>query len=396
MGEISDNTLSGLVSVFEDVGFTSSNLLKIFGKEVMRYVNISNLEKSFLRRQVLHKDENLLCLVDLFLLFGVVSKDKLFSIIPNEIVDEFVKAGLFIFSKDTMRSRVSIAPYENKFFFNDGMENADDNSHVLSLVLEQPYIIKATKFLLDTLSEEIRPQKICKILDICSGCGVVGQSLTSGYDAMLSGMDITPRAVSYNQLNARLNRLNLKCDLVDVTKSLPLEKYDLIVTNPPYNGLISDHEIGQFLPTLHSGAFGAEVVNAIQDNFLDALNDDGIFAMIGFHLMRNGLPANEKIRELVDHGTVLLLHQDIVPATSWEGIRQLYNAEPNFDDLAEGVIKELIEKARVFDSVCWGILFFCKGLNKGYKEIYNIPTDPKLLSPQAMNDIKIVIRANGE
>ena len=56
-----------LKTLFEKNGFNSSNLLKIFGKEVTRHININSREVYYLRSQILYNKPNLLSLVDLFL-----------------------------------------------------------------------------------------------------------------------------------------------------------------------------------------------------------------------------------------------------------------------------------------------------------------------------------------
>ena len=57
--------------------YTSNYLLQIFGKEVTRHINISNLEVDYLRRQILYKEKKLRDLVDLFLLKLPVSTESI-------------------------------------------------------------------------------------------------------------------------------------------------------------------------------------------------------------------------------------------------------------------------------------------------------------------------------
>ena len=76
-----------------------------------------------------------------------------------------------------------------------------------------------------------------KILDLCTGSGAIAISLTKYIeDSQITAVDISDKAISVAKLNAKNNNVENKITFVesDLFKQLPKEKYDIIVSNPPY------------------------------------------------------------------------------------------------------------------------------------------------------------------
>lgn len=77
-----------------------------------------------------------------------------------------------------------------------------------------------------------------RVLDLCSGSGCIALSLKSFFaDAVVCGVDISPKAVEMAQHNARRLELEVQFNQGDVLAdipSLPVSEFDLIVSNPPY------------------------------------------------------------------------------------------------------------------------------------------------------------------
>ena len=91
----------------------------------------------------------------------------------------------------------------------------------------------------ETLVEEIikTAKPNAKILDICSGSGCIGISLAHFVGgASVTMLDISDKAIEISKKNAERNSVSdrvtvKKCDILSET---PNEKYDIIVSNPPY------------------------------------------------------------------------------------------------------------------------------------------------------------------
>lgn len=76
-----------------------------------------------------------------------------------------------------------------------------------------------------------------KILDLCTGSGVIGISLAKYIeDSQITVADISGKALRIAKLNAKNNEVENQITFVqsDLFESLPKEKYDIIVSNPPY------------------------------------------------------------------------------------------------------------------------------------------------------------------
>lgn len=76
-----------------------------------------------------------------------------------------------------------------------------------------------------------------KILDLCTGSGAIAISLAKYIeDSQITAVDISDKAISVAKLNAKNNNVENQITFVesDLFKQLPKEKYDIIVSNPPY------------------------------------------------------------------------------------------------------------------------------------------------------------------
>ena len=76
-----------------------------------------------------------------------------------------------------------------------------------------------------------------KILDLCTGSGAIAVSLAKYIEnSQITAVDISTKAISVAKLNAKNNNVENQITFVesDLFKELPKEKYDIIVSNPPY------------------------------------------------------------------------------------------------------------------------------------------------------------------
>ena len=76
-----------------------------------------------------------------------------------------------------------------------------------------------------------------KILDLCTVSGAIAISLAKYIEeSQITAVDISDKAISVAKLNAKNNNVENQITFVesDLFKQLPKEKYDIIVSNPPY------------------------------------------------------------------------------------------------------------------------------------------------------------------
>ncbi|CAA6806640.1 MAG: tRNA (adenine37-N(6))-methyltransferase TrmN6 (EC [uncultured Campylobacterales bacterium] len=88
-----------------------------------------------------------------------------------------------------------------------------------------------TLFLYDFISS-FNPQN--NLLDIGSGCGILGLLLKNKFNINLDQIDIQEENINLNKKNANINNLESNIYFNDFSKYKTSIKYDFIVSNPPY------------------------------------------------------------------------------------------------------------------------------------------------------------------
>ncbi len=122
-------------------------------------------------------------------------------------------------------------------------------------------------------------------LDLCTGSGCISVSiLNSRPDVNGSALDISEAALKYAKRNIELyslnDRINLYCE--DINGFVPLKKYNLIISNPPY---IKSKDMENLSPevkkepdiALDGGEDGLQFYKLILEKYSKYLADDGSF-----------------------------------------------------------------------------------------------------------------------
>ena len=175
-----------------------------------------------------------------------------------------------------------------------------------------------TEFLLDrilSLSERANLTS-GKILDLCSGSGVIAIVLAKETGKKIIALDISDGALRVAKLNAKRNKVASLVDFVraDLFSGLLLkQQFSLIVSNPPYvshfdvkNNL--EPEVARFEPhlALDGGEEGMEVIYKIRHMVPLMLRPGGeVFLEIG-------ADQGKAVKELFFHKTRSLPHFDLV------------------------------------------------------------------------------------
>ena len=93
--------------------------------------------------------------------------------------------------------------------------------------------ISDSRFLADVLREQTLPPR-ATVLDLCTGSGILAITAARRGARSVTAVDCSRRAVLTARLNARLNGVKVKAVRGDLFEPLGDQRFDAIVSNPPY------------------------------------------------------------------------------------------------------------------------------------------------------------------
>ena len=159
-----------------------------------------------------------------------------------------------------------------------------------------------TETVIEVCTEYLKDKKEPKILDLCAGSGCIGITLSKEKeDSGCLMVEKYPEAMRYAEKNITRNKAeNAKVLAGDVFEGTASgEKYDLIVSNPPYIAENGTEEISpetKYEPetALIGGADGLKFYKAITENYKDSLKENG---MICFEV---GIGQADSVKEILN------------------------------------------------------------------------------------------------
>jgi ribosomal protein L3 glutamine methyltransferase len=127
------------------------------------------------------------------------------------------------------------------------------------------------------------PESVGRVLDLCTGSGCIAILAASSFpNATIDAVDISKDALTVAAINVRDHQLEDRIRLVhgDLFAPLKGERYDLILTNPPYvdaMGMAALPKEFRHEPAgaLDGGADGIRIVRTIVEEVSAHLNGDG-------------------------------------------------------------------------------------------------------------------------
>ena len=351
--------LKNLKEIFIKENFTQENLKNYTGKQVVRYTHLFPDDDILLLNHIFSENNKLLLLYQIFLLDLYVEISELKAVIKEELIYKFIELEIFEKSiNDKVRSKISITPLGDCYFINEGHSEFEP-LHIHQVSRSQNFVFEV----FNLLKKNVKIFKNDKILDYCNGSGALGMCVSSS-NSEINGIDLNPRAVEFSKLNALLNSKSSNYVEGNANKGwINNEKFDLIVSNPPFHGMIDNDPLNYEKSRLvvHAGDFGDSSTREILSRLDSNLNEDGNSIIVANWLLKENCLAYPNFQELSNNGTLILFHDPIVKSTTWEGLRLLYWAD-KLEQIPKGYYNKLLKSAN-FDSVCFGVVCWLK--NKG-------------------------------
>lgn len=142
-----------------------------------------------------------------------------------------------------------------------------------------------TELLVDLIFRKIFKKENLKILEIGTGSGCISIALGDYFkDAEILSIDYSSDALKVAESNSINNNVkNIKFHKMDILNNIPNEKFDLIVSNPPYISekefVTCEPEVQYFEPksALSDYGDGLSFYRRFNNIFEELLNDDGMF-----------------------------------------------------------------------------------------------------------------------
>ena len=168
-----------------------------------------------------------------------------------------------------------------------------------------------TEELVENIKDYLEKKNITnpKILDLGCGSGVIGLTLKYFFkDADVTLVDISDEALETAKDNAKSLGLDVNFIKGDWLKNIPLDKYDVIVSNPPY--IKTDEEIEEIVKNnephlaLYAGEDGLDCYQKILSEIKDHLEEEYLVAFeIGAD---QGLPLKKMFQEVFTDALITL------------------------------------------------------------------------------------------
>lgn len=147
-----------------------------------------------------------------------------------------------------------------------------------------------TEVLVETVLEICKKydKQNLKILDLCTGSGAIAISLSKTLDAQIFASDISKKALEVAKKNNIANNTKVKFIESDLFKQINGEKFDIIVSNPPY---IKNEDIRTLSKqvqnepyiALAGGEDGLDFYRKIIDEAYKRINENGYLCLeIGY------------------------------------------------------------------------------------------------------------------
>ncbi|GAB2590628.1 DUF7059 domain-containing protein [Microlunatus antarcticus] len=221
------------------------------------------------------RDDPLATLTRLWLLQDRVPRRDLDRALPG-LVPTLADAGILQADDDTVLALVDLRPYAS----DDGASGwiASDLTPGLDTRITpmRPDFVLGVSSASSTLAQMTVRRPVARALDLGTGCGV--QSLHLARHAReVVATDLNPRALLLARLTADLNGVEVDLRQGDLYAPVAGERFDLVVTNPPY---VLSPPTGERLTYREGTRTSDGLVEAVVRQGVEHLTDGGVLQVL--------------------------------------------------------------------------------------------------------------------
>lgn len=183
-----------------------------------------------------------------------------------------------------------------------------------------------TEIIVEKIIDKFKNNEV-KILDLCTGSGAIAVSIAKYIEkSKIIATDISDKAIQIAKLNAEKNLVHKKIDFIlsDMFKNIKKDKFDIIVSNPPYiktkviNNLQKSVQNEPYI-ALDGGEDGLKFYKIIAENAYKFLKNNGkLYLEIGFDQKEDVIELLEKnnkynevtcIKDLADNDRLVIANR---------------------------------------------------------------------------------------
>ena len=243
------------------------------------------------RRAIGDRTDPLSILTLLWPLQQPVSRSLLDQALPGLVAD-LLAGGVLTQADATVRALVDIRPYASDdgaagWVVSDLTPNLDTR-----IAPMRPDFVLGVSSASTTMAQLTVRDPVSRALDLGTGCGVQALHLAR-HSRQVVATDLNPRALQLAELTFMINSVEVDVRLGNLYEPLPGERFDLIVSNPPY--VMSPPSDSGRLAYREGNATADSLVQRVVTEGADRLSDNGVLQVLGNWAHLRGQDWTERI-----------------------------------------------------------------------------------------------------
>lgn len=266
---LTDSTIAQLRDDLVIAGFTLDGVRERLGE-----LGLAGLERnsSFPAAVALADDVDAQAdLIRLWVLGRAVPAARLRAAVA--VTADLIEAGLLRVDGDAVRAEVELKPYGTDRV--SGWICSDQTPLDGRVARPRADFVLGASPASTTLTQLVPPGHVGRVLDLGTGCGI--QALNLDAEAIVA-TDLNPRALELARIGLGLSGVAADLRLGSLYEPVAGERFDLVVTNPPY---VISPPTGERLVYRETGFAGDELMRRVVMDAPEHLADGGTLVVLG-------------------------------------------------------------------------------------------------------------------